>query len=327
MTKRSEPSFHPAYRSLVLVASGLVLLLLAACMPAGLVPSGEEEVPPIVGTVTFPRYQVQATISEVASASTVTLIDATTNVSQGATVTDASGSFSLTFSNRFRPITNRTYYLEAMKGLSNNLAGRDAARVRTVLQFNAGWRSLTSSIVNSPIYINEGTTTLSVIASHKGATRVPPDSLIGKLTVNPEVFTPVTNVSSTEFTDVRSLVANLLLGNGDPIAGVGYDLGPPERFFAMLSGSTILTVAPTSANVNQQIILSGLTFDTTLTNNVVTFNPGVTGTVTGISPDRQSLYVLVPSSATTGAVTVRLNGQLYGIPSLTILGTLNAGLY
>lgn len=322
----SLPSFGAPLRSLLLALAGLVLCALAACMPQGLVVS-EQEVPPLVGKVVFPAYQVQATIGEIASASTVTLIDSVTNVSISNTLTDASGSFSLNFTkNTHKPVSNRTYFLEAAKGLENNLAGRDSARVRTMVNFDGGWRSITSAVANSPIYLNEGTTAVSVIASHKGPVSVPPDSLLGKLTVDPETFIPVTNVSGAEFTDVRAMVVSLLLANGDPVALIGYEPGTPGRFIPKVSGST-LTATPTALSVTETLTLQGLTFDPTLTNNVVTFNGGAAGTVTGISGDRRSLFVQVPTGATTGMVTVRLNGQIYGVPSLTILGTLNAGLY
>lgn len=309
----------------LIFTAGLLWMLLAACAPQG-TPLAGDEAATIVGRVVFPAYHVQATIGDVASASTVVVIDATTNVSQGTTLTDAQGNFSLTFSNRYKPVADRTYYLEAVKGLDSNLAGKDAARVRTLIQYSGGWKSLTSAIAGSPIFINEGTTALSVIASHKGAVAVPPGSLIGKLTVSPEVFTPVPNVSSTEFDDVRGLVNALLLGDADPVAGIAYTPGPPGRFYPLASGSD-LSVTPTTCDVNQTLTLQGITFDPTLTNNAVTFNGGVAGVVTGISPDRQSLFVVVPAGATTGPVTVELDGHLYGIPSLTISGTLNAGLY
>lgn len=311
----------------MLAACVMLMAGLSACQPvAGLI-AGEQDIPPLVGQVTFPAYRVQATIGEVASASTVTLIDATTNVSVSNTLTDASGSFSLTFTqNTYKPVSNRTYYLEASKGLDNNLAGRDSARVRTMVNYNVGWRSITGAVANSKIYLNEGTTAVSVIASHKGPAAVSPDSLIGVLTVGPEVFTPVVNVSDAEFSDVRAMVVSLLIANGDPVALIGYEPGPPERFVPKVSGST-LTATPAALSVAETVTLQGLTFDPTLVNNVVTFNGGVPGTVTGISSDRRSLYVQVPPGATTGLVTILLNGQIYGVPSLTILGTLNAGLY
>lgn len=329
MTHHVKPlSIKTLWRTLFWATAGLLLLVVAACMPQGIPGNtAADEVPPIVGQVAFPTYKVQATIGDVASASTVTLIDATTNVAQANTLTDASGSFSLSFSqSRFKPVANRTYYLEATKGLDNNLAGRDSARIRTLVHYNVGWRSITSALPNATVNLNEGTTAVSIIASHKGPTAVPPDSLMGVLIVSPEAFTPVTNITNSEFTDVRALVSSLLIANGDPVALIGYEPGPPERFYPKASGNN-LTVTPTACNVTESITLQGLTFDPVLTNNVVTFTGGVNGTVTGISPDRRSLYVLVPTGATTGPVMVMLNGQLFGVPSLTILGTLNAGLY
>ncbi|MBU6428512.1 MAG: hypothetical protein KGR26_05860, partial [Cyanobacteria bacterium REEB65] len=130
-----------------------VALLLVGCHAATSLSPGAA-VPAVRGTVEFTAsstsagpaaLHTQALMSEVASASTVSLIDPTTGNTVASSVTDASGSFILTFSN-FNPSNGSAYTLEAVKGLSvgqaPNRPGAAAVRIRTLLFWNNGWQSL-----------------------------------------------------------------------------------------------------------------------------------------------------------------------------------------
>lgn len=305
--------------------------LVAACPKQG---PALDQVPTITGQVTFPQdrllapYTTQATISEVANAATVVLIDTGANLTRGSTVTDASGSFSLRFSNNFRPTASATYYLEAFRGLDSNAAGQNAARVRTILRYADGWQSITSAVAGSPIHINLGTTALSAIVNLKGPSRVDPDDVIGSLTVSPEAFTPVTGISATEFERVKDVTTSLLLADSDPMAGIVYEAGPPESFYMRTTSS--LSMDQATASIGEAVTLRGISFDSTTplgTSNVVLFNHTATASVTGISADRQVLTVVVPNDAVSGPVTVRTGGKIYGLPSFTVWSTVNVDLF
>lgn len=295
---------------------------------AGVDAGTASRVPAITGRVIFSGYSTQATMTDVAIAATVSLIDTVRNVTEATTLTDSAGVFQLNLTSGWVPAQGRTYYLEAVKGLNSNAAASDAARVRTIIDFQGGWRSITSASPGAPVILNPGTTALATIASLKGTNLVDPASLIGSLTLNPETYSPVANLSNTEYTQVRALVVSVLGDNTDPIADINFDPGPPPTYYSAAArrGGT-LTTTQTTVNVGDTLTLRGLTFDTTLANNVVLFNGSVPGTVTGISADQKSLFVTVPAGAVSGPVTVKLFGSMYGIPFITVLGTLNAVVY
>jgi len=303
--------------------------LLAACPSQGPSP----EVPPLEGRVVFPEtrspFTTQATLSDVANAATVVLIDTSTNLTRGSTVTDANGGFQMRFSNNFHAVASASYYLEAFRGLGNNSAGKNAARLRTILRYDGGWQSVTSGIVGSSIYINLGTTALSAIVNLKGPTRVDVDDVIGHLTVSPEVFTPVPGITGAEFSTVEGMTSALLLADFDPLSGIVYDPGPPEVFLQR-NNSSALTIDEATASITQTVTLRGISFDPTLplsTSNVVLFNNVATASVTGISADRQSITVVVPNDAVTGPLTVRTGSKIYGLPSFTVWSTVNVDLF
>lgn len=316
---------------LVIVASLCLAALVAACPAQGPAP---ETVPAIHGRVLFPGeaaapYSVQATISEVANAATVVLIDTASNLTKGSTVTDASGSFQLKFSNNFRPAASASYYLEAFRGLGNNSVGKDAARIRTIMRYDGGWQSITSATVGGSTYLNLGTTAVSAIVNLKGPSRVDVDDVIGKLTVSPEVFTPVTGITLADFTAVKAIASALLLADFDPMSGIVYEPGPPEDFLQR-NNSSALMMDQATGSITQTVTLRGVSFDPALpltTTNVVLFNNVATGSVTGISADRQSITVVVPNDAVTGPVTVRTSGKIYGIPLFTVWSTVNVDLF
>lgn len=306
--------------------------LLSACPAQG---PALDEVPPVTGQVVFPGdpglapYTTQATISDVANAATVVLIDTAANLTRGSTITDAGGAFSLKFSNSFKPTASASYYLEAVRGLGGNAAGKNAARVRTILRYDGGWQSITSAQSGNAIYINLGTTAIAAITNLKGPSRVDVDDVIGSLTVSPEAFTPITGISGAEFTTVKGITASLLSADSDPMAGIVYDAGPPETFTLRNTASS-LTMDQATASIGETVTLRGISFNPTAplgTTNVVLFNNTATGSVTAIAGDRQSITVVVPNDAVSGPVTVRTGGKIYGLPSFTVWSTVNVDLF
>lgn len=317
---------------LFLIALLGLAALVAACPSQGPV---LDEAPPIVGRVVFPGdpvrspYTTQATLSEVANAATVILIDTTANLTRGSTITDANGLFQFKFSNGFKPSASASYYLEAVRGLGNNAPGKDAARVRTLMRYVNGWQSITTATVGTNHNINLGTTAIAAIANLKGSSRVNVDDLIGSLSTNPETFIPVPGITASEFTTVKGIASTLLLADLDPLSGIAYDAGPPE-VFSMRNVSANLTTDKATASIGEAIVMRGITFDPALplsTSNIVLFNNVATGSVTGIAADRQSITVAVPNDAVSGPITVYTGGKIYGLPSFTVWSTVNVDLF
>lgn len=69
---------------------------------------------------------------------------------------------------------------------------------------------------------------------------------------------------------------------------------------------TIANVSPMSGEVNSEVVINGTMFSTTPADNVVKFN-GVTATVSAATAN--NLTVAVPGGATSGKITVEVNGQ------------------
>lgn len=70
--------------------------------------------------------------------------------------------------------------------------------------------------------------------------------------------------------------------------------------------TTIANISPMSGEVNTQVVINGTQFSSTIADNVVKFN-GTVATVTAATPN--NLTVTVPAGATSGKITVEVNGQ------------------
>ncbi|HEY9854911.1 MAG TPA: IPT/TIG domain-containing protein [Stenomitos sp.] len=320
---------------------GVLCLLSAGCATLG--PQGG--VPDLVGQVHMPSlgYRTQATIGEVGNGATVSLIDVAANQTLGTSLTTAAGAFRMSFGTSFKPAANTTYYLEAVKGLSSNRAGRDAARLRTLISYTAGgWVSLTSGVANGPINVTLGTTAVSVIVSHRTGTphAVNALGLIGTVAagVADPSLSPVTtdtfngtadypNLTNSEFHGVFGMAQAALDQDQDPMAAVSYD-SIADTFGLPNAGASQIAATPapaTGASVGDTVTLTGMTFNATAANNVVTFN-GVPATVTGLTPDRRTLTCQVPAGATTGPLIVSFDGLSYGLPTYVVLSTANLSI-
>jgi gliding motility-associated-like protein len=106
------------------------------------------------------------------------------------------------------------------------------------------------------------------------------------------------NFSGTVDFDYGTCVANLIsVGQTDVFIqkiNIGSILPPP----------TVTSFTPTSGPVGSSVIITGTNFDTTQTNNAVTFN-GTVAVVTGSTAT--SITTTVPTGATTGKISVTVN--------------------
>lgn len=294
---------------------GAVVLLaafLTAC--AGVVPGGsgpasstpgagthEEAIRPtpsarLRGQVQFSgsNRAVSATMNDVAVAATVSLIDTATNRTIATTKTDDNGVFELDTPG-FQPAAGKTYYVEAVKGLSSNRPGVSAARVRTVAGFvGGGWLTLTTPrVVLSP-----ATTALSVAGALRGVADFGP--YLGKIDVSgPAVYSAVGAVSSADYSAVLGIISSALAQDLDPVGAVGLQAGS----WVPLLGQklTATAIAPGSGTIGTSVTITGTGFATTAS-NVVTFGGAAAPAVA--SADGTTLTTTVPAEATSGQITV-----------------------
>ncbi|KDN56219.1 IPT/TIG domain-containing protein [Flavobacterium seoulense] len=92
--------------------------------------------------------------------------------------------------------------------------------------------------------------------------------------------------------------------------------------FEYLTGATITSVAPTSGNVGDQIVITGLGFGTDASKVSVKFTDGLlkdafTGTVTSVS--NTQIGVLIPKGAVTGKIRVWIGNQIITGPELIVI--------
>lgn len=302
-----------------------------------------------VATAGYRRpFTTQATMSDVANAATVTLIDQATGKSLATTLTDANGNFNLNLSG-FSPATS-SYYLEAFKGLNNNAAASSSVRVRTVIQFvNGGWESMTNTIPNAGITLDVGTTALSVITSLRQATTNPVNlaylngisneigtinpALVPAAFQNPGVGAPSStlNISQTEYTTVYGLVEQALQSNLDPLYNIVYNASNQTYALVGLGAlPTATALGVTSGGVGATVTITGTGFAPNSANDQVFFYGGLTsqGTVrapvqaTVTAASATSLTCTVPSGALSGQVTIAVDSLYLVVPgSFSVLPT------
>jgi hypothetical protein len=215
---------------------------------------------------------IAALITDVAFGATISLIDSTTGQTMATTVTSAGGSFQLTFSNGFRPLANRTYYLEAVKRLpvggTANRAGAGLARVRTLVFWNGGqWNTLTGLGVS----LGQTTTTVAAIASLRGFSIADQQALLG--TLNAFSFSPTASLSLGEFNTVSTMVGSTLGADQDPMESISFDAtlmagnpGNPALWYGSKARDLILFDTYSVNGVNQA------TASLVPPYNVITFN-------------------------------------------------------
>ncbi len=298
-------------------------VLLSGCHLFGIRTATGLTVPPIVGRAVFPASrQVQAAGSDVSTAATISLIDPNQSETVSTTLTDTSGSFSL--QPGFAPNV-QVYYLEAVKGLDNNIAGNDAARLRTLVEWTgSAWLSVASGSDS----LSLGTTALSaIVALRQSYTPVDATLLMNTLTLGPpDTFDSTgTGISGSEYSTVYGLVSQILGNDGDPLHYLTFDGTTYSSMLAVTATSpSIELVSPDPAWPGATITVYGRNFDATLSNNSLTLN-GAALTLTG--GDTSHLITTLPSSASSGTLWLVSPGgtasaELTIIPSVN--GTTNA---
>jgi sugar lactone lactonase YvrE len=272
---------------------------------------------PIRGHVSDLPRRTQATIGQIGTGATVSLIDTGTNNTVATTLTDASGNFILTFATSFRPVPGRVYYLEAVKGLLSggqaNMAGVDAARIRTLIQYQNGWISLTSASPDSPLNIGQTTTAVSVIASLRSAFNpVNYAQLIGS--VSGTTFTPAGGIAASEFNQVNALVQTALTVDIDPVYYVLYDQGS-GNYVAQPRGLLVSSINPASGSFGATITITGSGFGASPS---VRFN-GLLGVATTINGPQTQITTRVPAGATSGPLTIQIGTLIFGPANFAVV--------
>ena len=305
-----------------LASSSLPTLALAGC--AGLRhPLGASPGAPLalVGQVSFGgERRVQATMNDVQGSATVSLIDTTTDTTVATGLTDSSGYFHLDLSS-WSPTAGEVYYLEAIKGLDNNVAGHDAARVRTLLeQVSGNWESVEVGFIT----IDPSTTALSIIESLRGPSVVAPASLIGSMPT-PTYFAGAANVSQSDFTTVLAYVNAALTANTDPVDAVVYSNGSYESTVGapvptpLPPPPTIFTLYPQQAAIGSEITIYGRG----LAGIPASESISVAGATASIASTCPGLVVTTVPKVSPGPaqVLVSVGGSSAATLSLTVLAT------
>lgn|GEM_PF-2475629 len=314
---------------------------LIGCMPHGLVSIAPVEAPQSVVASIRGRVDLsaarktQAATADLLGAATVSLIDAKSNQTVTSTVTTPDGQFALTFPAGFQPVPGRSYYIEAIKGLSGNLPGANAARLRTLLQFQtAGWTSLTSATPNGFVTVSRSTTAIAAMLALKGGNA--PDTnaaaLLGSLTLGatdsalvpttPDTFTPVASFSNADFHAAFGIIDAALGADRDPVAAITYDQARGLFLLVPLgSGPVVTGLSATSGKSGIALSITGTNFDLVPGNNVVVFANQATVSALPTSTTTR-LDVVVPATALTGPVLVQRGRNVYNGPAFTVLPSL-----
>jgi hypothetical protein len=286
----------------------LASALLAACSAAP-GPASPPGVPPLAGQVVmadlYPEAaadrNVSATMAEVATAATVSLIDANSSETVATTKTTANGAFIMVFASDFLPKID-PYYLEAVKGLASNRAGNSAARVRTIVAFRGGWVSAHSDA----LAISRASTAVSLIVSHRTGTAAPVTvlSLLGSIGTGgapPPFAEKDSGITQPEYGNVYNHVGKVLLADGDPFGLITYDPILKSYSANLPNVPRVFQMSPTAFGAKDVVTLTGQNFNSTPNLNVVSF-AGVAGTV--LSSSGAQLTVRVPDALSAGSLIV-----------------------
>ncbi|MEB3300196.1 MAG: NHL repeat-containing protein [Candidatus Sericytochromatia bacterium] len=330
----------------------LLVGLLVACSRLGLVPppQGPQAVgtsasaPALSGKVELSAFaaprQTQASIGqEIAIRATVSLIEATTGFTVATTLTEANGTFLLTFANGFTPAKGTLYYLEAVKGLKTgttlpNRVGADIVRIRTLAKFeDPFWVSISQ---NNSFILNRTTTALTLLVSLRSQTpqnldrRLDPELLLNA--VSPETSgglgpDPYDNPYGEDVLpedlviDAFERVTEALAQDRDPFMLIQLDPADSRynTLMSSVSGFTVGALNPDTQFIGKDIVIVGSGFSETPADNLVAFRnlsgTAVSAVVKSVSSDRSRLTVTVPEGAVTGPVTVTREGRTLVTPS------------
>jgi sugar lactone lactonase YvrE len=281
----------------------------------------------LTGRVEFPEAvrSAQAATNEIATGATISLIDATTGTTVATSLTDGGGNFVLAFGS-LSPVTGSTYLLEAVKGLSvggsPNRPGTKAARLRTLLCWNAGWQSFTNSTPNTGIVLSAATTALATIVSLRQQ-RGQVLSLAAFInTISGNTFTPAGGLTSAgDFLPVLQQVSNAIALDQDPLAAIGYDAS--SGTYPLATGVPWISgYSPAQPATGSVITVRGLNLDKLNGRNAFWFGM-VQAATWSVSADRTTATMSVPANAYCAPFTMQQpNGVKQTIaPMLFIRGT------
>lgn len=306
-------------------------LLLTACASPGVSPDAGETAP-LTGSIELsPARRTQATLADIASGATISLIEPSSGNTVASALTTTSGSFRLVFKNGFKP-TGVPYFLEAMKGLSANSASAPLIRLRTLVSYRGGrWLSLTGG-VNT---LTRGTTALSALSNLKDLDDVQNYALMGSLTPqasdSPGVELPdalavpealSTLLSDQEYQQAWLVVDRAIAQDVDPIAGLSVRpasasaslpngvtdaYGLWDGFGLTADGFVLSSLSATTVARGGTLTLYGHGLPKTTAGATVTLGVGgPTCTVTAASATGKSLTIAIPVGISTGAYALQL---------------------
>lgn len=285
----------------------------------------------ITGRVLLPARSTQAysVADDVAAGATVSLIDTQTQVTVGSTVTTASGSFRFSFGASFKPDSARAYYLEAIKGIKGpngqyNQVGAEAVRLRTLLYYRDGWVSLTNSAPGD-VTITKDTTAVSGMLGLRtlAGDSIDPAPLIGCLEAGNEAAwqAPGFPFQRSDFDTVVGFINSALNFDQDPLRYLSYN----RYTGAYLKTGTVFTldaVSVTTGRIGAPVTLSGSGFNVAApVKNVIRFN-GVQVPTSDVlvNPNGTRLDVHVPLGATTGPISLEIDGTMVAGSRFVVLG-------
>lgn len=257
----------------------------------------------IPGRVTWPGssiapdgdFSVQALPSSVVNQSTLSLIEYATGVTVATNLSNSDGTFILSLGT-YVPAPTAYFILEAIKGLNAQLPGFNAARMRTILQWNgSAWVSCTNTVPTPVglIGIHQLTTALAI---ELGLARVAAADVIGKSDLaNPPglTATPIGPVAGSEVLALSTDVKQFVVNNQDPVTETG----------AVLPSVTAVT--PTTGTAGTVVAIDGAGFVKIPSATTVNFT-GSSGDVPApiLLVTNKKVYAQVPNGAVTGNLTI-----------------------
>lgn len=301
--------------------AGMALTLaMAGCLKAPEVP---EPVTELKGQVDFGARTTQADIVEIGTYATVSIIEASSNRTVATTLTNQTGGFVFRFKG-WSPTPTEYYYLEAVKGLSANQAGHSAVRLRTLGKSAGEWHTISAGSI---VYLSPATTAVSLLASLKGSTTVPYESLLQSVSIGapdstlspptPDTFNAVgTGVTKAQFQQAWRNVSTAIRLNEDPFEHILLTADGGTELVLPSSGPAVYAVTPGTAPVGATISVYGDNFGTDPLMTPLKF-PG--GPLVFPSTCSQTMLVVtVPPGATSGDVELQTSTGTGSFPFTVI---------
>lgn len=188
----------------------------------------------IQGKVEFPSFSVKATLQDIASGATVSLLyppdhsdPAKRNTTIATGLTNQQGNFNINTDQGFTPVTNEIFLLDVIKRIGG--PGNKILNLRTYLKWTGDqWKSITYPAIT----INRKTTALAIIAGLK-ADKLSSNEVIEKFPVvdGTTQVKPVNSFANEELINsVLAMVDESLTDNQDSIGSIRYD-GKSNAFY------------------------------------------------------------------------------------------------